>query len=112
MAKILSKKRKHAAGLHWRVQDFDGNECIFAITLPKGEKWPEPRIVELLRRLVCRHLAANDIIDGSLPPRSQFYNPVLKDHLAGHPWRLNLIEQGVLAGDWISSALDAVRTNY
>jgi hypothetical protein len=71
--------KKHVAGVRWIVEGFDGTKSIFRETLAKGKTWPEPRIIELLRRLVCRHLTASDVISGSLPPQDRFYSSVLKD---------------------------------
>jgi hypothetical protein len=72
-------KEKHAADIRWVIEGFDGSKSVFRTTLPKGDSWPDPRIIELLRRLVSRRLSEDDVINASRVPRDQFYNPVLKD---------------------------------
>ena len=53
--------------------------------LPKGQHRTEPRITELLKRLLCRHLTESDIIDASRAPRDQFRNKVLEDRRETKP---------------------------
>lgn len=70
--------KKHGAGVRWIIEGFDGTKNILRRTIPKGTSWPEARIVELLRRLVCRHLSPSDVIEGSRPPKDMFYSPILE----------------------------------
>jgi hypothetical protein len=79
MSGIHAKKRKRATGARWTVQGFNGTDAFFRETLPVTS-WSDSQIVCLLQRLLCRHLEAADIIDGSRAPRDQFYNAVLKEH--------------------------------
>jgi hypothetical protein len=79
MLGIHTKKRKHGAGARWIIQGFNGADAFFRETLPVLS-WSESQITHLLQRLLCRHLEAADIIDGSRAPRDQFYNTVLKEY--------------------------------
>jgi hypothetical protein len=79
MGRPPTVKKKHAAGRRWIVEGYDGTRLLERETLAQS-RWPEPRITELLRRLVSRHLTFSDVVDGSRAPRDQFYNLVLKDH--------------------------------
>ena len=77
----VSKKRT----LRWVVQGYDGQVEIFRYTLPKGPNWGEPRIIELLRRLICRHLTADDIINASRAPRDKLFSSELEERRATEP---------------------------
>lgn len=74
----MATKRKHAAGARWVVEGFDGTKPLERLVLPKSS-WVEPRIFDLLKRLVSRHLSVDDVVNASRAPRDQFYNPVLKE---------------------------------
>jgi hypothetical protein len=70
--------KKQGAGVRWIIEGFDGTENILRRTIPKGSSWPEARIIELLRRLVCRHLSPSDVIEGSRPAKDIFYIAILE----------------------------------
>ena len=74
----MAKKRKHAAGARWVIEGFDSIKPLERFVLPKSS-WVEPRIIDLLKRLVSKHLSVDDVVNASRAPRDQFYNPVLKE---------------------------------
>jgi hypothetical protein len=71
-------KPKHALGRRWVVEGFDGLTKTTKHVLP-ASSWPEPWIISLLQRLVCRHLSEGDILDASRLPRDQFCSSILKE---------------------------------
>ena len=86
-----STRPKHTLGRRWVVKGFDGTTLKTTRALP-ASSWPEPWIVSLLQRLVCRHLSESDILDASRTPRDQFYSSVLKEKR--HKGKRAVIEVG------------------
>jgi hypothetical protein len=84
-------KPKHALGRRWVVKGFDGTTQKTTHVFP-ASSWPEPWIVSLLQRLVCRHLSESDVVDASRTPRDQFYSSVLKEKR--HKGKRAIIEVG------------------
>lgn len=52
----------------WRIEGFDGLNRILLIEKPAGY-FGDRQIEEMLRRLVCRHLTAEEIIQASISER-------------------------------------------
>ena len=60
----------------WRIEGFDGLNRTLVIEKP-ASYFGDRQVEEMLRRLACRHLTAEEIIQASVPKR--FSNT---DHLA------------------------------
>jgi hypothetical protein len=74
MVTILPKKKRQNTQT-WVIEGFDGATCFFQQTLPETFL-PDARITALLQRLLSRHLAAKDIIDGSTTLRDPLHRPI------------------------------------
>jgi hypothetical protein len=66
----------------WIVMGYHGTDPFFDATLPENV-WTEPRVGELLRRLLSKYLSESDIVNASRAPRDPYYSPVLKVHSSG-----------------------------
>jgi hypothetical protein len=74
MAMILPHK-KNSNTRTWVIEGFAGSTCFFQQTL-SATFLPDTQIVALLQRLLSRHLAAKDIIEGSTTLRDPFHNRI------------------------------------
>jgi hypothetical protein len=75
MAENSPKKNKR--NRTWIIKGFDGPTCFFQESLSEAFL-PDARIIALLQRLLSRHLAAKDIIDGSTTLRDPFHNSLFE----------------------------------
>src|SRR5580704_12370268 len=71
----IPPKKKYRYTRTWIIEGFDGATCIFEQILSETFL-PDAQIITLLQRLLSRHLAAKDIIDGSTTLRDPFHNPI------------------------------------
>lgn len=54
----------------WRIEGFDGTELVFETSVPLHHL-SQKQVEEVLRRLTCRHLSENEIVEASLNRRAK-----------------------------------------
>lgn len=85
MAKAIAK--------FWRVQGYDSQTLIFERLLPYGAL-SENQVINLMQRLLSKHLDDDDLVAASMRRNSNQYMPTLEPHRDYGPGRRSTIMIG------------------
>jgi hypothetical protein len=87
----MTSKSRPAPKL-WHIAGHRGLKLVYEQFVPQ-HRLPERRVIELIRRLLCRHLTEDEVVEHSLDPAS----PILS------PQSTHGIKGGKLVGRWAFS---------